>query len=96
VAKVRHFVEHYHRTFFVVNAAAHFGLARTRPTIILILRDSPVALLADRIENMTEISGVLPLPAAFAGDERPMVSRPGVRSEAHRAGSESVWIPDRG
>ena len=54
----------------MVNAAAHFGLARTRPTIILILRDSPVALLADRIENMTEISGVLPLPPAFAGDER--------------------------
>lgn len=70
LAKVQHFVEHYHRTYFVVNAAAHFGLARTRPTIILILRDSPVALLADRIENMTDISGVLPLPRAFAGDER--------------------------
>ena len=70
VGKVRHFVEHYRRTYFVVNAAAHFGLARTRPTIILILRDSPVALLADRIENMTEISGVLPLPPAFVGDER--------------------------
>ena len=70
VAKVQHFVEHYRRTYFVVNAAAHFGLERTRPTIILILRDSPVALLADRIENMTEISGVLPLPPAFAGDER--------------------------
>lgn len=34
------------------------------------IRDAPVAVLADSIENMTEISELYPLPAAFRGDER--------------------------
>ena len=34
------------------------------------IRDAPVAVLADSIENMTEISELYPLPGAFQGDER--------------------------
>ncbi len=68
--KVRHTVERARRTFYVVSASAHFGLRRARPTIVLMLRESPVAVLVDRIENMVEISGVYPLPLAFGGEER--------------------------
>jgi chemotaxis signal transduction protein len=68
--KVRHTVERARRVFYIVNASAHFGLRRTRPTMVLMLRDSPTALLVDRIENMVEISEIYPLPMAFAGEER--------------------------
>jgi chemotaxis signal transduction protein len=70
VGKVRHIVERGRRTYFVVNAGMHFGLPVTRPTLVLILRKLRVAVLIDRIERMTEISAVHPLPLAFAGDER--------------------------
>jgi chemotaxis signal transduction protein len=68
--KVRHMVERAHRTYFVVNAGAHFGLPVTRPTLVLIMRQLRVALLVDRIERMAEISAVYPLPHAFTGNER--------------------------
>jgi chemotaxis signal transduction protein len=68
--KVRHTVERARRVFYIVSASAHFGLRRTRPTMVLMLRESPAAVLVDRIENMVEISGVYPLPLAFAGEER--------------------------
>lgn len=70
MAKVRHTIERGHRTYYVVNAAAHFGLPATRPSLVLILRQLRVAVLVDRIERMTEISAVHPLPRAFTGEER--------------------------
>ena len=70
VAKVRHTVERAHRTYYVVNAGMHFGLPVTRPTLVLILRQLRAAILVDRIERMTEISGVYPLPQGFTGGER--------------------------
>jgi chemotaxis signal transduction protein len=70
IGKVRHTVERGGRTYFVVNAGTHFGLPVTRPTLVLILRESRVAVLIDRIERMAEISAVYPLPLAFSGDER--------------------------
>jgi hypothetical protein len=68
--KVRHTIERAHRTYYVVNAGVHFGLPVTRPALVLILRQFRAALLVDRIDRMAEISGVHPLPLAFAGDER--------------------------
>jgi chemotaxis signal transduction protein len=70
IGKVRHTVERGGRTYFVVNAGMHFGLPVTRPTLLLILRRSRVAVLIDRIERMAEISAIYPLPLAFSGDER--------------------------
>lgn len=68
--KVRHTIERGHRTYYVVNAGAHFGLPVSRPTLVLILRQSRVAVLIDRIERMTEISALYPLPLAYTGEER--------------------------
>jgi chemotaxis signal transduction protein len=70
VAKVRHTVERAHRTYYVVNAGLHFSLPVTRPTLVLILRQLRAAILVDRIERMTEIPCVYPLPRGFTGDER--------------------------
>lgn len=70
VPKVRHTVERVHRTYYVVNAGMHFGLPVTRPTLVLILRQIRAAVLVDRIERMTEIPTVHPLPRGFTGDER--------------------------
>src|SRR5579863_4370278 len=68
--KVRHTLERSGRTYYVVNAGAHFGLPVTRPAFVLILRQFRAALLVDRIDRMAEILGVYPLPHAFTGEER--------------------------
>ena len=68
--KVRHTVERANHTYYVVNAGVHFSMPVSRPTLVLIMRELRVAVLVDRIERMGEISGVYPLPRAFAGDER--------------------------
>jgi chemotaxis signal transduction protein len=68
--KVRHTLERLHRIYYVVNAGVHFGLPVTRPGLVLILREHRVAVLVDRIERMTEIPTVHPLPRMFTGDER--------------------------
>ena len=70
VPKVRHTIERNRRTYYIVNAGAHFGLPPTPPSLVLILRQLRVAVLVDRIERMTEISAVHPLPRAFTGEER--------------------------
>lgn len=70
VPKVKHTFERNQRLYYVVNACAHFGLRVSRPTLVLILRQIRVAVLVDRIERMTELSSVHPLPLAFSGDER--------------------------
>lgn len=70
VPKVRHMFERAHRTYFVVNACAHFHLAVSRPALVLILRQLRAAVLVDRIERMVELSAIYPLPQAFDGEER--------------------------
>lgn len=69
-SKVRHTLEHSGRTYYVVNAGVHFDLPVSRPGLVLILRESRVAVLIDSIERMTEIPAPYPLPRAFAGAER--------------------------
>src|SRR5271163_884480 len=68
--KVRHTIERGLRTYYVVNAGAHFGLPVTRPALVLILRQFRAALLVDRIDRMADISAVHALPLAFTGEER--------------------------
>jgi chemotaxis signal transduction protein len=70
IAKVRHTIVRGQRIYYVVNAAAHFGLAVTRPALVLILRQRRVAVLVDRIERMAELPAVHELPPAFTGTER--------------------------
>jgi chemotaxis signal transduction protein len=70
IPKVRHTIERGHRTYYVVNACAHFGLRIVRPALVLMLRQIRVAVLVDRIERMAEISGLGALPRAFIGTER--------------------------
>jgi len=68
--KVRHKLERNGRTYYVVNAGQHFGLAVTRPTLVLVLRKVRACALVDRIEEMLEITVVRALPRAFTGEER--------------------------
>lgn len=68
--KVRHTIERAHRTYYIVNAAAHFNLPVTRPNLVLVLRQLRTAVLVDKIERMTEISTLYPLPRGFTGKER--------------------------
>jgi chemotaxis signal transduction protein len=70
IPSVRHTVQRGQRTYYVVNAGSHFGLPATRPSLLLILRDSRAVVLIDRIERMMEISAVDSLPRAFSGDEQ--------------------------
>lgn len=70
LSKVRHILEHGGHTYYAVNAGVHFGLPVSRPGLLLILRESRVAVLIDYIERMTEIPAPYPLPLAFAGAER--------------------------
>jgi chemotaxis signal transduction protein len=70
VPKVKHLVHRGNRSYFVVNGCAHFGLKSARPTLVLILRDSPVAILVDKIERMADIATPYALPLAFEGEER--------------------------
>jgi len=68
--KVQHIMEREARSYYVVSGCEHFHLALSRPTTVLILRGVPVAVLADRIEEMAEIRALLPLPRSFQGEER--------------------------
>jgi len=68
--KVRHTIERARQTYYVVNAAQHFGLPVSRPALVLILRRFRVVVLVDRIDRMTEISATYPLPKAFTGEEQ--------------------------
>ena len=68
--KVRHIVEREGRSYYVVSGCEHFHLGITRPTTVLILRSVPVAVLADRIEEMAEMRVLLALPRSFQGEER--------------------------
>src|ERR1700674_4621915 len=68
--KVRHIVERDARSYYVVSGYEHFHLPLSRPTSVLILRNTPVAVLVDRIEQMAEMRVLLGLPRSFCGDER--------------------------
>jgi chemotaxis signal transduction protein len=58
------------QAFYVVNCAAHFSVLSASPTRLLILRDHPIALLADSIDRMMQVSILHAVPQAFQGAER--------------------------
>ena len=68
--KVRHIVERDSRYYYVVSGCEHFHLLPSRPTTVLILRNAPVAVLVDKIEEMAEMRVLLALPQSFRGEER--------------------------
>jgi hypothetical protein len=68
--KVRHIVERDARSYYVVSGYEHFHLPASRPTTVLILRNAPVAVLVDKIEEMAEMRVLLALPQSFRGEER--------------------------
>ena len=70
VPKVRHAVRRGENNLYVVNAAIHFGLKVSPASLILLLRNSRVALLIDGIEKMTTMTRLQALPEAFCHEER--------------------------
>ena len=58
------------KTYFVVDAAAHFGLQKSRASKVLVLRGAGGALLVDGIERIAQIASIVELPKAFRGPER--------------------------
>src|SRR5579863_6416914 len=68
--KVRHIVERDGKAYYVVSGYEHFRQPQSRPTTVLILRNAPVAVLVDRIEEMAEMRVLLELPQSFRGEER--------------------------
>lgn len=70
VPKVRQQLRRGSQSVYIVDACEHFGLPPSRATLVLLLRSSRVAVLADRIERMDAISLLLSLPRPFRGPER--------------------------
>jgi chemotaxis signal transduction protein len=68
--KLRYTLERSGVTYSVVDAARHFGLPPSGAQRILILRNSPVALLVDSTDRMVNIFALHALPRAFTGEER--------------------------
>ncbi|HKO04994.1 MAG TPA: chemotaxis protein CheW [Candidatus Acidoferrales bacterium] len=67
---VRHTIERGGTTQYVVSVGTFFGLPRSRPSLVFVLRGVRYALLVDRIERMDALSTIYALPSAFQGDER--------------------------
>jgi chemotaxis signal transduction protein len=70
LAKVESTLQRNGVTFFVVNAARHFGLPAAHTSRVLILRHTAVAVLVDSTDRMMEISVLHSLPMAFKREER--------------------------
>jgi chemotaxis signal transduction protein len=68
--KLKHTLERGGTTYFVVDAARHFHLPRSKPGRVLILRNTPTAVLVDATDRMLDIFALHALPRAFTGDER--------------------------
>jgi chemotaxis signal transduction protein len=70
VEKLRFTLERDGTTYFVVDARRHFHLAQSSPGRVMVLHESPTAVLVDSTDRMTDISALHPLPWAFTRDER--------------------------
>ena len=70
VRKVRQVVQRGDQSLFLVNGAAHFGLAPSPGALIFVLRKTRTALLIDGIEKMTSMTKLQSLPQAFCYGER--------------------------
>ena len=70
LARVKHTLERGKKTYFVVEAAAQFGIASSRPTRLLLLRHAAAAVQVENVARMAEIVTLHALPRAFTGEER--------------------------
>lgn len=68
--KLQYTFERHGTTYFVVDAGIHFGLAAASRSRLLVLRNAPIAILADSTDRMVEISAIHALPDAFSHEER--------------------------
>lgn len=70
LARVKHTLERGKKTYYVVDAAAQFGIASSRDTRLLLLRHAAVAVQVENVARMAEVATLHALPHAFIGDER--------------------------
>jgi chemotaxis signal transduction protein len=70
ISKLKYTLERGGTTYFVVDAAQHFELLPSRPSRVLILRNSAAAVLVDETDRIMEISALHALPRAFTHEER--------------------------
>lgn len=70
IPKVLHRLRRGRKWYYVVNACVHFDLPVSRPTLILVLRHSCVAVLVDQIDRMETIARLMVIPRSFSGPER--------------------------
>ena len=70
IAKLKYTLERGGTTYFVVDAAQHFLLPPSQPSRVLILRNTPTAVLVDSTDRILEISSLHALPRAFTHEER--------------------------
>jgi chemotaxis signal transduction protein len=68
--KVRFRLTRDRKTYWVIEASEHFHMPQSRSARVLVLRNANVAVLVDKIDRMTEIGSIVPLPRAFRGEER--------------------------
>ena len=70
IPKVLHRVWRGRKWYYVVNACTHFDLPTSRPTLVLFLRHSCVAVLVDQIDRIETISRLMVIPPSFSGPEQ--------------------------
>ena len=70
IAKLKYTLERDGKTYFVVDAARHFQLLESRPTRVMVLRNTHAGVLVDSTDRIMEIFALLALPQAFRGEER--------------------------
>lgn len=70
IDKLRFTLERDGATYFVVDAKRHFHLSQSSPGRVMVLHDSPTAVLVDATDRMMDISALHALPRAFTRDER--------------------------
>ena len=70
IVKLKYTLERGGTTYFVVDAAQHFLLPPSQPSRVLILRNTPTAVLVDSTDRILEISSLHALPRAFTHEER--------------------------
>jgi chemotaxis signal transduction protein len=70
IAKLAYTLERAGTTYFVIDAAKHFGLPPSQPSRVMILRNAPTAVLVDSTDRIMEISALHALPRVFTHEER--------------------------
>jgi len=70
LTRVKFSLERDGRTWYVVDANLHFRILPSKPSRLLLLRETRAGFLVDSIDRMAEIAAIRPLPRAFRGEER--------------------------